>query len=119
MIAMTWGGDTHTERRAAMTATVKLRRKHPGVELRRGPFEIELDGTSVGSLAKRDETVEIPVEPGHHTLRIRSGRYSSDEEPFDVAGDEVVNFHTRGPLFWPAYVASLVKPDHGVKLTAE
>jgi hypothetical protein len=102
-----------------MAATLRLTRKHPGVELRRRPFEIELDGTSAGSLKELRETVEIPVAPGHHTLRMRAGRYSSHELPFDVADEEVVNFHTRGPLVWPALVASFVKPDLGIKLKAE
>lgn len=102
-----------------MAATLRLTRKHPGMELRRGPFEIQLDGTSVGSLNKLHETVEIPVAPGHHTLRIRAGRYSSHERLFDVADDKVVNFRTRGPLVWPVYVASIIKPDLGISLKAD
>jgi hypothetical protein len=89
------------------------------MELRRSPFEIQLDGRSVGSLTKVHETVEIPVEPGHHTLRMRAGRYSSHERLFDVADDDVVNFRTRGPLFWPMFVASILKPDLGISLKAE
>jgi hypothetical protein len=99
-----------------MSATLRLTRKHPGMELRRGPFEIELDGKRIGSINKNDETSEIPVEAGHHTLRIGSGRSSSRKRCFDVADGEVVNFRTRGPLVWPAYVASLIKPDLGISL---
>ncbi|HEX4108149.1 MAG TPA: hypothetical protein VHX88_08440 [Solirubrobacteraceae bacterium] len=86
------------------------------MELRRGAFEIEVDSKPVGSINKIGETVEIPVEPGHHTLQMRSGRYSSPERPFDVADGEVVDFHTRGPLVWPVYVATLLKPDLGLSL---
>jgi hypothetical protein len=99
-----------------MSPTLRLTRKHPGVELRRGPFEIELDGKRAGSIDKRRETVVIPVEPGRHTLRMRAGRYSSQERSFDVADGEVVDFHTRGPLVWPVYVAAILKPDLGVWL---
>lgn len=99
-----------------MSATLILTRKHPLMELRRGPFETELDGRNAGALRKLDETVEMTVEPGHHVLRIRAGRYSSQERSFDVADGEAVNFRTHGPLVWPVYVASLVKPDLGISL---
>ncbi len=102
-----------------MPATLILTRKHPGMELRRGPFEIQSDGERVGSINKTHETLEIPVEPGHHTLRIRSGRYSSQERSFDVADGEVVSFRTRGPLVWPLYVAAMIKPDRGISLKPE
>lgn len=46
------------------SATVRLTRG--AFEGQRHPFEILLDGTVVGSLSRR-ETVELPVEPGHHT----------------------------------------------------
>jgi hypothetical protein len=66
-----------------MPATLRVTRKHPLTELRRGPFEIALDGKSIGSIDKDDETSEIPVEAGHHTLRIGSGRSSSPEHSFE------------------------------------
>jgi hypothetical protein len=86
------------------------------VELRRGPFEIELDGKRVGAISKVDETVEIPVSPGRHSVRIRAGRYSSQERSFDLADGEVLNFRTHGPLVWPVYVASMIKPDLAISL---
>lgn len=112
-----------------MSATLKLTRAgipsmlrfNPAVlavaarELRRGPFEIQLDGMSVGSV-ERDETVEKPLKPGHHTLRIRSGRYFSHDRSFDVKDGEVVSFRTRGALGWPTWAASLVKPDLVISL---
>jgi hypothetical protein len=102
-----------------MSATLRLTRRHPLMELRRGPFEIELDGQSIGSIDKTDQTSEIPVEAGHHTLRMESGRSSSHERSFDVADGEVVNFRTHGPLVWPVYVASILKPDLGISLKRE
>ena len=102
-----------------MSATLRLTRQHPLTELRRGPFEIELDGKSIGSISKTGETSEIPVEAGHHTLRIGSGRSSSPARSFDVADGDVVNFRTHGPLVWPVYVASMLKPDLGISLKRE
>lgn len=102
-----------------MSATLRLNRKHPLMELRRGPFEIELDGKTIGSIDTIDETSEIPVDAGHHTLRIGSSRSTSQERSFDVADGEVVNFRTHGPLVWPVYVASIFKPDLGVSLKRE
>src|ERR1700738_1120087 len=95
------------ERGATVSATLTLTREGAGIELRRGLFEIQLDGTSVGSI-KRHETVETPLEPGHHTLRIRAGRYSSQDHSFDVNDGEVVNFRTHGAMLWPRYVAAII-----------
>jgi hypothetical protein len=103
---------------ATMSATLKLTREHAGIELRRGTFVIELDGTSVGSIA-RHQIVETAVEPGHHTVRIRKGRYSSQEHSFDVVDGEVVNFRTHGAMVWPIYVASIIKPDIAIALKRE
>ena len=101
-----------------MPATLTLTREGTGIELRRGRFEISVDGKSVGSL-ERHETVEIPVEPGGHTLRIRAGRYSSKDQSFDVADGEVVNFRLHGAMIWPRYVASIVMPDLAIALKRE
>lgn len=102
-----------------MSATLILTRKHPGMELLRGPYEIQSDGERVGSIIKTRDTLEIPVEPGHHSIRIRSGRYSSQERSFDVGDGEVVSFRTHGPLVWPLYVAAMIKPDRGISLKRE
>jgi hypothetical protein len=117
------------EKRATVSATLKLTREgstwrllrfNPAahIELRRGPFEIQLDGTSVGSI-KHHETVETPLESGHHTLRIRSGRYSSQDHSFDANDGETVHFRTHGAMAWPRYVASIVKPDLAISLKHE
>jgi hypothetical protein len=102
-----------------MSATLRLTRKHPGIELRRGPYEIQSDGKRIGVMAKTHETLEISLEPGHHTLRIRSGRYSSQERAFDVADGEVVNFRIHGAMVWPRYVASIIRPDLAISLRRE
>jgi hypothetical protein len=101
-----------------MSATLRLTREGVGMELRRGRFEISVDGKGAGSL-ERHETVERPLEPGHHTLRIRAGRYSSRDHSFDVADEEVANFRCHGAMIWPRYVASIVKPDLAISLKRE
>jgi hypothetical protein len=102
-----------------MSATLKLTREVGfGIELRRGRFEISVDGKSAGSL-ENHETVETPLEPGRHTLRIRKGRYSSQEHTFDVADGEVVSFRCHGVRVWPMYVASIFKPDLAIALKRE
>jgi hypothetical protein len=70
-----------------MSPTVILEGETAAVaELRRKPFQIILDGGPAGSIA-RNQTVELPVEPGLHTLQVRDGRYSSHTRSFDVADD--------------------------------
>jgi hypothetical protein len=101
-----------------MSATLRMTRGHVGIELRRGRFEVVADGTSVGSL-ENNETFEAPLEPGHHTLRVRAGRYSSHDHSFDVADGETVKFRCHGALIWPRYVASIVKPDLAISLKLE
>jgi len=99
-----------------VSATLRLTREVGfGFELRRGRFEVSLDGKDVGSLENR-ETIDTPLEPGHHVLRIRKGRYSSRDHPFEAVEGEVVNFNCHGATIWPTYVASIVKPDVAISL---
>jgi len=99
-------------------ATLRVTRQGVGIELTRGEFEVSVDGKSVGSV-KYGETVETPLEAGRHTLRIRKGRYSSRDHSFDATDGEIVSFRCSGAIFWPRFVASLVKPDLGIILKRE
>ena len=101
-----------------MSVTLQADTEGTGIELRRGRFEISVDDQAVGSLDRHD-TVEIPIEPGHHTVRVHAGRYSSQERSFDVADGGVVNFRVHGAMMWPRYVASIVKPDLAISLRPE
>ena len=49
-----------------MSATLKLTHKAIGVEVRRGTYDVVVDGERVGSVEMND-TIEIPIEAGHHT----------------------------------------------------
>jgi hypothetical protein len=120
-------GKTTTNRRATdilhrvgsnMSETLRMTREGTGIELRRGRFEVVVDGKSVGSI-ERHETLETLFEPGHHTLRVRAGRYSSRDHSFDVADGEIVNFRCHGTMIWPRYVASIFKPDLAISLKQE
>ncbi len=101
-----------------MAAVLELRREGVGIELRRARFEIDVDGETVGSIESH-ETVRTPIEPGHHTLRLRAGRYSSREYAFDAAEGEVVDFRCHSAMVWPRYVASIVLPGLGIYLKHE
>jgi hypothetical protein len=97
-------------------ATLRLTRETPfAFELRRGVFEFAVDGKTAGSIESHG-TVEVPLEPGHHTLQMRAGRYSSRSESFDVADGKAVSFRCHGAAVWPTYVASIFKPDLAISL---
>jgi hypothetical protein len=99
-----------------MSSTLTLERKSSGaMELRRGSFEILLDGKPAGSI-ERHQTVELQVEPGPHTLQVRTGRYSSPARSFDAADGTHINFRCNGAILWPQYVASLFVPNIGLRL---
>jgi hypothetical protein len=99
-----------------MPARLKLTRETPfAFELRRGVFDISVDGRTVGTIESH-QTVEVPLEPGHHTLQIRHGRYSSRNKSFDAPDGDVVSFRCHGAMIWPTFVASILKPDLAISL---
>ncbi len=102
-----------------MAATLHLVREKKNVmELRRGTFRVLLDGDDTGSIDMH-QTIEVAIEPGHHTLQVKAGRYTSSRRPFDAADGETVNFRCSGARTWPVYLASIVKPDLALTLTHE
>ncbi len=99
-----------------MTATLHLKREASyAIELRRGPFEVLLDGLDVGTI-ERDHSIDVPMESGHHTLQVKAGRFSSATRSFDAVDGDVINFRCNGAVVWPVYVASLVKTDLALNL---
>jgi hypothetical protein len=103
-----------------VTPTLRLTRQAHGmvIELRRGRFEIELDGTAIGTIAY-SETVEAAIDPGHHVLQIRSGRYSSRNQSFDVTDGDIAVFRCHGAMVWPRWLLSFAKPDLAIALKRE
>ena len=63
-----------------MTATLKMTHKAIGVEVRRGTYDIVVDGQRAGSVEMND-TIEIPVEPGRHTLQMLPRAWSRGRVP--------------------------------------
>jgi hypothetical protein len=74
-----------------------------------------VDGTHVGSVELND-TIELPVEPGRHTLQVRNGRNSSRTLTFDAAADEIVAFRCGGKRPLPIFLASFVVPSLALSL---
>src|ERR1700690_3142472 len=101
-----------------MTATLKLTHKTIGAEVRRGTYDVEGDGARVGSVELND-TIEIPVEPGRHTLQVRNGRNSSRTETFDAAEGETVAFRCSGKRILPIFLLSFVVPSLALSLRHE
>ena len=101
-----------------MSATIVLVREGMGIELRRRPLSVTVDGKEVASLEVHG-TAEVPIDPGQHTLQIRSGRYSSRSLSFAVADDDVASFRCHSAMVWPRYVASLIVPSLGISLRRE
>jgi hypothetical protein len=102
-----------------MSPTVILERETAGIaELRRKPLRIILDGSPAGSI-DRNQTIELPIKPGPHMLQVRTGRYSSRAQSFDIADGANIRFRCNGAILWPQYVASLFVPTIGLKLKRE
>lgn len=103
---------------SALSATLKLTREGTGIELRRGTFTVYLDGAPVGSI-DRHQTLELPIEAGHHILRLGENRYSSRDQSFETSEGDVVSFRCHGAMLWPRYVASLLIPKLAISLHRE
>ena len=101
-----------------MTATLKLTHKSIGAEVRRGMYDVVVDGQRAGSVDMND-TIEIPVEPGRHTLQIRSGRNSSRTQSFVAVEGQTVAFRCTGKSFLPIFLASFVVPSLALQLRRE
>jgi hypothetical protein len=101
-----------------MSATLKLTHKSIGAEVRRGAYDVVVDGEMVGSVEMND-SIEIPAEPGRHTLQVRNGRKSSSTETFDAVEGETVAFRCTGKRFLPIFLASFIVPWLALKLVRD
>jgi len=101
-----------------MPATLKLTHKAIGAEVRRGPYDIVLDGQNVGSVAMNG-TFETPVEPGRHSLQIREGRNSSRVKTFDASDGETIAFRCTGKSLLPIFLLSFFVPSLALNLVRE
>jgi hypothetical protein len=101
-----------------MSATLKLTHKAIGAEVRRGTYEVVVDGERAGSV-EMNETFESPIEPGRHTLQVRSGRDSSRITTFDIGDGETVQFRCTGKSFLPIFLLSFAVPSLALTLVRE
>ena len=101
-----------------MSATLKLTHKAIGAEVRRAPYDVMLDGERVGSVEMND-TFEMPIEPGRHTLQVRSGRNSSRSKAFDADDGETVAFRCTGKNILPIFLLSFFVPSLALTLRRE
>ena len=98
-----------------MSATLTLTHKAIGAEVRRGTYDVVLDEERVGSVEMND-TFETPIEPGRHTLQVRSGRNSGRTETFDAADGETVAFRCTGKNILPIFLLSFIVPSLALTL---
>ncbi len=101
-----------------MSATLKVTHKAIGAEVRRGAYDVFVDGERIGSV-EMNNTTEIPVEPGRHALQIRDGRKSSSIETFDVGEGDSIAFRCTGKRFLPIFLASFIVPRLALKLVRD
>ena len=101
-----------------MAATLRVTHKAIGAEVRRATYDVMVDGERVGSVEMND-TTEIPIEPGRHSLQVRSGRDSSGTKTFEAAEGEVVAYRCTGKRFLPIFLASFVVPRLALTLVRE
>jgi len=101
-----------------MSATLKLTHKTIGVEVRRGTYNAMVEDERAGSV-ELNETIDIPVEPGRHTLQVRNGRNSSRTKTFDAAEGETVAFRCTGKSILPIFLASFIVPSLALSLKRE
>jgi len=106
------------EKGADVSTTLKLTREGIGIELRRGTFEVEIDGAAVGTIEWR-ETKEFAIEAGQHTVQLRAGRYQSRRQDFDARDESVVSFRCHGAMVWPRWIASALNPSLAISLSRE
>jgi hypothetical protein len=78
-----------------MAATLRLTHQAIGADVRRRTYDVVIDRKSAGSV-ELNGTIDIPVEPGRHTLRLRNGRNSNRTKTIDTADGETVAFRCSG-----------------------
>jgi hypothetical protein len=101
-----------------MLATLKVTHRAIGAEVRRDPYEVVVDDALAGSV-DMNQAMELPVDPGRHTLQIRDGRKSSSTETFDATENEIVAFRCTGKRSLPIFLASFLVPRLALKLVRE
>jgi ABC-2 type transport system ATP-binding protein len=111
------------------TATMRISRRGGGSGNSQGgrAWHVVIDGSVVGSIPK-DETIELPVEAGHHAVQVTSMRFlRSPTESFEVAEGQVIRLSCRPRPRHPFIIqrsiylllVSLFKHDVWISLTPD
>ena len=78
------------------SSVVKITRKKTVVDSARA-YEIILDGENVGIIFI-SQTISVPVEPGHHSLKMILDWASSEEINFSIGSGEEIRFECEPRL---------------------
>jgi hypothetical protein len=102
-----------------MPATLMLKRdQNLPIELRRGRFEVSVDGKPVGSLDNH-QTFEAQIAPGRHALQLHKGRYKSKEVMFEAPEGDTISFRCHGARIWPTWLLSYALPSLAISISYE
>jgi hypothetical protein len=63
-----------------------------------------------------NDTIQIPIAPGRHTVQVRNGRKSIRTRTFDAAERQTVAFRCTGKSFLPIFLASFFVPSLALQL---
>jgi hypothetical protein len=63
-------------------------------------YEIILDGENVGNISP-SQTISVPVEPGHHSLRMKIDWAGSEEINFSIGSGEEIAFECESNVSGP------------------
>jgi len=101
------------------SSVVKIRRKkNLWVDSSRF-YEIILDGENVGNISP-SQTISVPVEPGHHSLRMKLDWGGSEEINFSIGSGEEITFECESNVSGPKMLLILYyvifRPNNWVSL---
>lgn len=83
---------------------------------RKRSWTVLLDDETARKIA-HDDTLEIAVEPGHHSLMVTSTKKRrSPERTFDIRDESVVEFACHTQPIWPLLLMALVVPSRWIVL---
>ena len=86
------------------SSVVKIKRKKNAIGSARA-YEIILDGENVGIIFST-QTISVPVEPGHHSLKMNLDWGGSNEINFSIGSGEEITFECESNI--PLYKLLLV-----------
>lgn len=101
-----------------MTATLTVTHKTIGAEVRRGTYDVVLDGEQVGSV-EMNQTFETSLVPGPHSLQVRDGRKSSRTVTFEVSDGGLAAYRCTGKSILPVFLLSFAIPSLALSLHRE